>query len=429
MIKAVVIILFLNLSLMAENTIQSNPQNLYEKLYELYNSKKYFNFISELKLHPGNLTDEQKNAFYAFWFNLINKPDESEKCIDRVMGNPKSALHDSLKKDLYSISVINNVYLGDYKKSVEQTKILLKDYHHFIKEKDKADYENSLIIWNSLGDIGKQEVVKNADTKVKMKRDLAGLYNIPVSYNNETHDFVFDTGANFSTITETYAKKLELIFSEGRIKVDAITGKKIDAQIAYAKSFLIGNMEIKNTVFLVLPDEDLSFAGGMYKISGIIGLPVIAEMGELIISREGELDIPLNASPSDLNNFLLDGFTPVVEVDYKSNPMCFTFDTGAKTTLLYSPFLKEYENEIKGRYELEDIKFGGAGGDVSVPGYYLKDIELKVSDDKTVIPKITLLSEPVKDKEEFMFGNLGQDFISKFDYMTINFKYMSVSFK
>jgi len=403
--------------------------NAYEKLYKLYNDKKYFKFISELKSEQTNLTEEQKNAFNAFYYNLINKGAESEKCIDKVMHSSSGALHDSLKKDLYSISVINNVYLGDYGKSIDRTKILLKDYHQFIKEKDKDDYENSLIIWNSLGDIGKQEVVKTGDSKINMKRDLAGLYNIPVTYNSETHDFVFDTGANFSTITETYAKKLNLIFSDGKIKVDAITGKKIDAKIAYAKSFFIGNMEIKNTVFLVLPDEDLSFAGGMYKISGIIGLPVIAEMGELIISKEGELTIPLKASESEINNFLLDGFTPIVEVDYKNNPMCFTFDTGAKMTLLYSPFFEEYKAEITSQYTIEDIGFGGAGGDVKVPGYYLKDVELKVSDDIMLISKVSLLCVPVKDNEELMYGNLGQDFISRFDYMTINFKSMSVNFK
>jgi hypothetical protein len=419
--KALLIFLLLNLPLMAQNSA-------FDKLYDLYSSKKYFKFISQLKETESSLDTNEKNICNVFYYSLINNPSESEKYFTQDIISD-SEIHDTVKRDLYTVSIFNNVWLGDYKKSVEHSKILLNIYASYIKEKDKEDYKNSLLIWEAMQGVGKQEVIRKDETKLNMKRDLAGLYNIPVTYNNETFDFVFDTGANFSTITESYAKKLNLVFTGGTIKVGAITGIKIDSRIAWAKSFFIGNMEIKNALFLVLKDEDLSFAGGMYKINGIIGFPVIAEMGEVIISKEGDLDVPLTPSVTNKNNLLIDGFNPLVEVDYKNNPMCFTFDTGAKTTMLYVPFLKDYEKEITAQYKLEDIKFGGAGGDIKVPGYNLKDVELKIADDKVVIPGLSLISKSLKEKEEVMYGNLGQDFISKFDKMILNFKYMSIDFK
>ncbi len=419
--KALFIFLMLNLPLMAQNSA-------FDKLYDLYSSKKYFKFISQFKEVENSLNKNEKNICNVFYYSLVNNPAKSEKYfIQDIISNTE--IHDTIKRDLYTVSVFNNVWLGNYKKSVEQSKILLNKYASYIKEKDKEDYENSLLIWEAVQGVGKQEVIRKDETKLKMKRDLAGLYTIPVTYNNETFDFVFDTGANFSTITESYAKKLDLVFTGGTIKVGAITGIKIDSRIAWAKSFFIGNMEIKNALFLVLKDEDLSFAGGVYKINGIIGFPVIAEMGEVIISKEGELDVPLTPSVTNKNNLLIDGFNPLVEVDYKNNPMCFTFDTGAKTTMLYIPFLKDYEKEITSEYKLEDIKFGGAGGDIKVPGYNLKNVELKIADDKVVIPGLSLISESLKDKEEVFYGNLGQDFISKFDKMILNFKYMSIDFR
>ena len=419
--KALFIFLMLNLPLMAQNSA-------FDKLYDLYSSKKYFKFISQFKEVENSLNKNEKNICNVFYYSLINNPAESEKYfIQDIISNTE--IHDTIKRDLCTVSIFNNVWLGDYKKSVDYSKILLTSYSAYIKEKDKEDYENSLLMWEAMQGVGKQEVIRKDETKLNMKRDLAGLYNIPVTYNNETFDFVFDTGANFSTITESYAKKLDLVFSGGTIKVGAITGIKIDSRIAWAKSFFIGNMEIKNALFLVLKDEDLSFAGGVYKINGIIGFPVIAEMGEVIISKEGELDVPLTPSVTNKNNLLIDGFNPLVEVDYKNNPMCFTFDTGAKTTMLYIPFLKDYEKEITSEYKLEDIKFGGAGGDIKVPGYNLKNVELKIADDKVVIPGLSLISESLKDKEEVFYGNLGQDFISKFDKMILNFKYMSIDFR
>lgn len=423
MIKSVIIFLLLNLPSMLQA-----QNNSFDKLYQLYSEKKYFKFISEFKLSENSLNPNEKNICNVFYYSLINKPAESEKHFNEQL-IISSEIHDTVKRDLYSTGVINNVWLGDYAKSVKYSKIVLKDYAAYIKEKDKEDYQNSLFIWEAMAGVGAQEVIRKSETKLNMKKDLAGLYNIPVTYNNETFDFVFDTGANFSTITESYAKKLDLVFTEGVIKVGAITGKKIDSRIAWAKSFFIGNMEIKNALFLVLKDEDLSFAGGAYKINGIIGFPVIAEMGEVIISKEGDLSVPLTPAVTEKNNLLIDGFNPLVEVDYKNNPMCFTFDTGAKTTMFYVPFLKDYEKEVTSEHKLEDIKFSGAGGEVKVPGYNLKDVELKIADDKVTLPGVSLIAESLKEKEEVMYGNLGQDFITKFDNMILNFKYMSIDFK
>jgi len=419
--KALLLFFLLNLPLMAQNSA-------FDKLYDLYSTKKYFKFISQFKETENSLKTNEKNICNVFYYALKNKPEESEKYFSAELTTNKE-IHDSVKKDLYSTSIINNVWLGNYKKSEEYSRILLQKYTAYIEDKDREEYENSLIIWKALAGLGKQEAVKKSETSINMKRDLAGLYNIPVVYKNDSIDFVFDTGANFSTITESYAKKLDLVITEGKIKVGTITEKKVNAGIAYSRSFNLGNMEIKNTVFLVVPDSILSFAGGAYKINGIIGFPVMEAMGEMILSKDGNFTVPEEVPESNLNNLVLDSFNPVIEVDYKNNPMAFTFDTGAKTTLLYSPFLNEYEKEITSLYKIEDIKVAGAGGETKIPGYVILNTELGIGKSKTNISKLDLLSIPVRDKEEFFYGNLGQDFISKFDKMILNFKYMSIDFK
>jgi len=419
--KTILFLLLLNIPLMAQSSS-------FDKLYKLYSDKKYFKFISQLKETESTLSEPEKNICNVFYYGLLNNRLESEKNFTpELISN--SSIADSVKKDLYSISILNNVWLGNYKKAEEESDIILKNYSAYIKPKDKEDYENSLIIWKSLSGIGRQEVVKKSDVKIKMKKDIAGLYNIPARYNDIMIDFVFDSGANFSTITESQAKNFNITLTAGKIKVGTITETKVDAAVGYSSSFFIGDMEIKNTVFLVVPDEILSFAGGAYKISGIIGFPIMEAMGEVSFSKHGEFIVPLNVSEGNLKNLVVDGFNPVIEVDYKNNPMAFTFDTGAKTTLLYAPFFEEYKKEVTSKYKLEDVKFEGAGGETKVPGYHLSEIEFSVANDKTIIPKVSLLSEPIKNNGEMFYGNLGQDFISKFDYMILNFKNMYLDFK
>ncbi len=50
-----------------------------------------------------------------------------------------------------------------------------------------------------------------------IKRDMAGLINIPVSISDTTEQFVFDTGANISVITESNAKRKAALYREKNI--------------------------------------------------------------------------------------------------------------------------------------------------------------------------------------------------------------------
>ncbi len=44
-------------------------------------------------------------------------------------------------------------------------------------------------------------------------------------------------------------------------------------------------------MFIVFPDSVLSFAGGAYKINGIIGFPVIEQLQEVRIDKAGFIEV------------------------------------------------------------------------------------------------------------------------------------------
>ncbi len=84
---------------------------------------------------------------------------------------------------------------------------------------------------------------------------------------------------------------------------------------------------------------------------------------------------------------------------------------------------------IDSSYELEDVKIGGAGGEIIVKGYRLKDLDFQIASGKAVLDDISLFSKPIKDEDEYLSGNLGGDFIHKFKKMIINFENMYVEFE
>ena len=187
-------------------------------------------------------------------------------------------------------------------------------------------------------------------------------------------------------------------------------------------------MKVKNVLFLVMPDEALTFGGGIYVINGIIGFPVIKEMQEIHLTSN-EIFIPEKAGESGFANLGFDGFTPVIETLVNSDTLVFTFDTGAKHTTLYYEYYRKNKTVIDSMYEPVEIKTGGAGGEVKIPGFNLKDMKFEISSKEKIIDKVSLFSKIIKDNDKYLHGNLGSDFINSFSKMKINFIRMFVEFE
>lgn len=415
--------LFLVMTLVATNICS---QTGFNDLLILNENKDFFRLVKYSE--KTELSEWQNKFIKSLVFNLQSKNAESNLLINDLLTLHASEIHDSLKMLLYETRMKNSVHLYEYKDAAFCSEYIIQNYSSLIDSSEMDDIKNSLIIWKAAGDLGAQITEISGDSKITIKKDLAGLINIPVKCNGHTEDFIFDTGANFSVVSESYAKKLKMIMIGGGFEVGSVTGKKITSRLAYAELLEIGNIKISNVLFLVMPDESLSFAGGLYVINGIIGLPVIQEMKELHI-RKSEIFIPAKRNPAISSNLLVDGFIPVIEVINNNDSLAFTFDTGAKTTLLYSSYYRLNKSVIDKKYEPEEIEFGGAGGTIKVKGFVLNDLIFRIGTSRLNLDKVKLVSESIKDHDKSFYGNLGQDYMGEFSEMVLNFEHMYVDFK
>ena len=167
------------------------------------------------------------------------------------------------------------------------------------------------MLWRALREVPPQQISLQ-NTKIPWKRDVAGLMNIPVSLEGQQDDFVFDTGANLSTIAESYAKQLHLKFIPTKVDLGSSTSITSKASLAVASHLQIGNTELQNVVFLVLPDEQLSFPQIHYAIHGIIGFPVISHLGEVHILQNGEIHFSKGTGISHKHNLAMDELLPII---------------------------------------------------------------------------------------------------------------------
>jgi len=212
-----------------------------------------------------------------------------------------------------------------------------------------------------------------------------------------------------------------------KFKVRAITGLQVHAGLGIADELKLGNISVKNAVFMVFPDSALSFARGVYTIKGIIGFPIIEQLQEVRINKNN-MTIPQTAVDRNIRNFGVDELLPVITVAYNTDTLAFTFDTGAQFTFLNEPFYRKYKKLIDTAGKSLDMQIGGAGGITKTKAYQLPKIEINVAGQTALIKDVSVKTTSTTPKDKLYYGNFGQDIMNQFKEMIINFRYMFVDF-
>jgi len=418
--------LILSILLLTVTVVSASP---YSKLDSLLQKREYFRLRDELQLRQyKKLSDARRLYYQAFVHNFFHELELSRKEISQLVGRYSKEFSDKEITSLLTRQIDNHVKLYQYRLAHEVSQLMLTKYAHVLSLGEKEEILNSDIIWNELKDVPAQKAIINNDTYIAGQRDMARLLNIPVQFGDSTFLFVFDTGANISVINETYSKKSNLEPLLKPFKVRAITGLQVTAHLAIARTFKIGAITIKNAVFMVFPDSALSFLNGLYKINGILGFPIIEQFKEVHIAKSDTISIPREAARKNIGNFGIDGLVPVLNTIVGNDTLAFTFDTGAQTTVLNQSFFSKYQDLIAETSEAFQLKEGGAGGINYTSAFKLPSLTLVVDGEPVTIKKIAVKTTAAGGNDRYYYGNLGQDVMTQFKEMIINFRYMYVQF-
>ncbi|WP_162852544.1 retropepsin-like aspartic protease [Dinghuibacter silviterrae] len=403
----------------------AEAQTPFSRLQSLLDQKDYFRLKTALEEESTHLRVEDKAYFQAFVDNVFARNDWSLKEVRALLET--NSLTGRQRYGLWLLQEDNYYKLGQYRMAVACCDTLLRHYEDMMDAVQRVELANDRILWHALEDVPPQEVFLPASASVSWTRDVAGLMNVPVRIDTATYNFVFDTGAGLSTISESFAARLGLHIREAGVDVQGSTGQHNTSSLAVADSLFLGDVLLRHVVFLVLPDAQLTFPPIHYSIKAILGLPVIWQLQEIHILRDGELRLERADHPG-ASNLALDGWAPVVSVITRGDTLSFHFDTGASNTDLYSPYLERHREEVLREGKRQTSRRGGAGGIVATEVYRLKNVDMEVGGRPLTLPQVDVLTHSTDDKGERYYGNLGQDVFSRFPEMVLNFKYMYLQF-
>jgi hypothetical protein len=398
------------------------------QLWRLYKEQNYFkldNFISKIKFSKDNA---DLVLFKAKLDYVFNNPIESNELISLLLDKFPKHFNDSIISDLLQMRSTNAMRLQDYKNAYKDDSLVIAQYSHVCDSSVIESLKNDILIYTGLMDEPKMEVIRSMDSKLPLKRDKAGLFNIPVIINKDTVDFVFDTGANMSCIDKTHATKYGVKIIGNNVSLGGSLGKQIKTEIGII-NIKLGNIVLENCVLLVLPDSSLSFDKGKYNINGIIGFPIMYALHVFIVKDDKYLILPQKIDKSNVRNLAFDELYMVAMVNYKNDTLPFHFDTGANKTEMFSLFFKKYKNEIINSCKKKNVTTASVDGEIRSEVYILDSALISVGNSDCQIKSIRVTTKDFKgDDVKYFYGNLGQDYIKKFSEMKVNFTSMNLSF-
>jgi predicted aspartyl protease len=275
-------------------------------------------------------------------------------------------------------------------------------------ERDGND--NTRTLMAALSEVAPETADFGGDVPVHANRNRLGSWNAPVRVNGVNGQWIFDTGANISTLTETEAKRMGLSVRETRAYVSGSTQKRNALQLAVASDVQLGTAHIHNVVFLVLADQALHIEPLHYQITGILGLPVLRALRRVEISNAGLLRVlPQETIRQEIPNIFFDGASPIVEVDHDQHRLQMFLDTGANASVLYPSFLDALGRDENLRLRTKREKLAGAGGVIQRKTEVVPTLGIEVLGKLISLKKLSLLSEAPLGNGRYRDGVIGMD--------------------
>ncbi len=407
---------------------KSGVKIIHNKLNDLLECKDFFALEAEYTRNQSKLSEARKLYYEVYLSQAFGRNEKSNQSLAILFEKYPDQFNELETLNLLEAQANNFLHYYEYQQAASVYGAILTNYSQLLDSASIESYQNVKNLFGSLAGVPPQKMQKSKDVLLPSYRNAFNHMMTPVVVNGIQEEFIFDTGANLSTITESQAVKMQLKLIDQSVAIASSTQNVVQSKLAVADSLFIGDILFENVVFIVMPDAQLTFPEINYAIKGIIGFPVMDQMGEVHLLKNGNIFIPKEVANKQEQNMFFEGLTPVVRLHSKKNTLLFTFDTGARTSELSIKYYKAHKIEVKRKGEMQKNQRGGAGGNVEVNEYMLFNFPMTIGEHQLSLEKIPVTMEEYWFNAYFD-GNLGQDVFMKFNSLIINFEHMYIDFE
>jgi hypothetical protein len=164
-------------------------------------------------------------------------------------------------------------------------------------------------------------------------------------------------------------------------------------------------------------------------IKGVIGFPEIYAMTGFTIKDNKYLTVTKKQPETSVKNFAIDGQYIIIRIIARNDTLPFIFDSGNQLTVLSSAFFNKYKSEITGKCKKRSVETGGAGGMEMTEAYILDSLNISAGNSQYTLDSLRIYPKDIMGYDmKYVYGNFGQNYVSRFSEMRINFASMKIEF-
>jgi hypothetical protein len=263
-----------------------------------------------------------------------------------------------------------------------------------------------------------QSVIARAYARLHYMKKHDSL-EIGLMVNGKPGDFLVDTGASLSVISESRARALGITIHDDTFSMSDIAGKRLACRGGTATELAAGAFRIRNVPFCVLPDNQPGFLADPESSPAILGLPVMIAFGTVRWDSAGNFEVGFPSKRAKLQdaNLCFDTSSLLMEAVVARRRLSFALDTGNPTTMLFSSWADDVGSTAKrARHE-----FQGLGEAIQVEAADMGEVRFLVGGKELVLKSVPMLVEPIEAECTNCSGNAGMDLLGQAKRVILDF--------
>ncbi len=384
------------------------------KLKSLYEAHQWFKLRDAVQA-------ERASAFYrgvvAAAFNDVKQAEQNLKSF--IESQPES----EQASDARAILIYIYQRAGRYGQAVAEIEKALA------VKPDDAGLKNARALFGALSQYPEQSVVERRFSRIRYRMKGGNLF-IPVKVNQKSANYLVDTGANFSLISEAEAKRLGLtIHGSGGSTMGDAAGAAVDIRIAVADQLTIGRIRLRHVSFFVVPDDQQPFVDLPSGERGVLGMPVLLTLQTLRWKQDGTFEVGFapGSRKGPKANLCFEGSNLITEGEFRRSRINVFLDTGATRTRALPLFAKEFAGFINEFGRKGSDRVTGVGSSVEVDAITLPELTLRINGfDAALRPAQVLLQETTSDSRWWHIW-IGLDLLNQARMVTLDLRSMRLA--
>ena len=400
------------------------------KVGELLNTSDWFELE---RIYPAVAANVQtpmlKQMAEALLASNFNRPVEFREKLQKLIAEHQAELGFENVCNMTVIGAMVEGYEGNYAVAADMVKAIAEAVKAATGSLEGTGLSELLAYYEAVREYPAPVLEKPAEEIKIALTEKSYLLGIPVVVNGKTYDFILDTGASFTMISQDLANDMGVKIIGDPVFVGGGESTGGYGQRAFIENMNVGPVSFKNVIAFVSenPTDD-----DPLKVDAVLGMDFIERGGELQIDLAAmTLTIPAQPTvmPASGRNIILERNIPVVETTAANgNRYTFILDTGASGANLSDLWFAK-NAEVAAALPVETQNVWGHGGAVQLKIVKIPEYKLTIgtaSAEFKDLPATVPANGTVSSSRD---GRLGMGLLKQFSKVIFNFEDMFVAFE